>query len=510
MTATLLVSEGDAGAASVVGSIAQSLDLNNRQLHTQEIEALKDYAESLDGVDGKTAAEWLSELTLQAMRSVDRGYNYIDDNPEAQAHLDVLIAQYGETFTNGLGGVMGFLNEDNRKLFRNSLANTDHVIENREFYDGALADWEPKKYKKLQGHLSASDLILLNLPDLDNDSPFLLMPEELTDGLSRQERRVLGTRQLIEIATEAAQIEQRISDIDITGFFNRRAKREANSKATDLQTSTRQIIRDQIKRGRYIGVGKDVLSTAGDILSLARAFVELAVDEAIIGVDNTLIPGDWLTENTGAGVRDEQRNEAIIAAIENIPNIPAEVKQYVVGKLQEYDQAIADARFVEAGEIQGELAVAAISLVTGVGGIARSAAKGGARLVTRGSRVDGPEGRPGGGTGANNVNNSVLLNRQLAAQEIASGHAFEKHVLNQGEFAGLGIRTRAQYADHIENVLNNPSSVRYTRDGRSYHLQESTGTVVVRNPNSTDGGTAFQPQNWNEYVTTLPSRTEPY
>jgi hypothetical protein len=103
-----------------------------------------------------------------------------------------------------------------------------------------------------------------------------------------------------------------------------------------------------------------------------------------------------------------------------------------------------------------------------------------------------------------------LLNRQLAAQEIAGGHGFEKHVLQQGEFGGLGIRTRQQYASHIENVLNNPSSVRYTADGRSFHLQESTGTVVVRNPNAPDGGTAFQPQNWNEYVSQLPTRTEPY
>lgn len=31
----------------------------------------------------------------------------------------------------------------------------------------------------------------------------------------------------------------------------------------------------------------------------------------------------------------------------------------------------------------------------------------------------------------------------------------------------------------VQNLLSNPSSVRYTTDGRSFHLQESTGTVVV-------------------------------
>ena len=106
--------------------------------------------------------------------------------------------------------------------------------------------------------------------------------------------------------------------------------------------------------------------------------------------------------------------------------------------------------------------------------------------------------------------NGSRLNSQYAAEEIASGHAFQKHVLEQGEFTGLGIRTRQQFSTHVENVLENPSSVRFASDGRSFYLQESTGTVVIRNPNAPDGGTAFQPQNWDDYIVTLPSRTIPY
>lgn len=98
----------------------------------------------------------------------------------------------------------------------------------------------------------------------------------------------------------------------------------------------------------------------------------------------------------------------------------------------------------------------------------------------------------------------AALKSQLVAEEIARGHAFEKHVLTQGEFAGLGIRTEKQFAEHIENVVNNPSSVRYYRDGRIVYLQESTRTVVVRNPNAE--GTAFRPDDWNDYVSRLPKR----
>jgi RHS repeat-associated protein len=100
---------------------------------------------------------------------------------------------------------------------------------------------------------------------------------------------------------------------------------------------------------------------------------------------------------------------------------------------------------------------------------------------------------------ASSLANAARLRAQLAGQEIAAGHAFEKHVLNQGEFKGLGIRTREQFAIHIENVINNPTASRELSGGRSAYWQESTGTVVIRNPRASDGGTAFQPTNGRAY-----------
>jgi hypothetical protein len=49
------------------------------------------------------------------------------------------------------------------------------------------------------------------------------------------------------------------------------------------------------------------------------------------------------------------------------------------------------------------------------------------------------------------VANAVRLKNSLSAREIAGSHAFEKHVLSQGEFPGL-IRTREQFSSHIENI----------------------------------------------------------
>lgn len=71
-----------------------------------------------------------------------------------------------------------------------------------------------------------------------------------------------------------------------------------------------------------------------------------------------------------------------------------------------------------------------------------------------------------GADGAANATNGALLNNQLAAEEIANGHAFGKHVIDQNEFGGT-ITTQQQFADQIENILNNPSATKQLSNGRS-------------------------------------------
>jgi RHS repeat-associated protein len=111
--------------------------------------------------------------------------------------------------------------------------------------------------------------------------------------------------------------------------------------------------------------------------------------------------------------------------------------------------------------------------------------------------------------GADNVALLPKLRAQLLGAEVAMGHAFGKHVVEGGEFAGLGIRTRAQFAEHVAKVVSDPSDIRYAKDGRTFYLQESSSTVVVRNPNGGES-TAFQPKNWGEYISGLPIRNHPY
>ncbi|QIM16203.1 hypothetical protein G7067_06850 [Leucobacter insecticola] len=80
------------------------------------------------------------------------------------------------------------------------------------------------------------------------------------------------------------------------------------------------------------------------------------------------------------------------------------------------------------------------------------------------------------------------LHSSLVGEEIASGHAFQKHVIDQKEFPG--ITTREQFARLIEDVVQNGQKRELT-NGKTYYWKD--GTLVIRNPRAIDGGTAYRP-----------------
>ena len=100
-----------------------------------------------------------------------------------------------------------------------------------------------------------------------------------------------------------------------------------------------------------------------------------------------------------------------------------------------------------------------------------------------------------GADGPANVVNAAGLNTQLVAEEIAGGHAYGKHVWEQGEFPG--IRTREQFAEMVENVMVNYDETRALGAGRTAFWKD--GVIVIRDPNHIDGGTAFAPAEGISY-----------
>ncbi len=91
-----------------------------------------------------------------------------------------------------------------------------------------------------------------------------------------------------------------------------------------------------------------------------------------------------------------------------------------------------------------------------------------------------------------NAVDGVRLRNHLVAEEIANGHAYGKHVVQQGEFPN--IANRAEFAAEIESFLESPDTIsRDLSGGRSAFWNPTRGTVLIRNPGASDGGTYFRP-----------------
>jgi hypothetical protein len=104
---------------------------------------------------------------------------------------------------------------------------------------------------------------------------------------------------------------------------------------------------------------------------------------------------------------------------------------------------------------------------------------------------------------ASSVKQAQLLRNSLISEELGAGHAFEKHIVKQGEFPGW-IRTRSQFTQHIEQVLNDPlTHSKVLSNNKTAYWHSPTSTVVIRNPNAIDGGTVFQPLNGINYFREL-------
>jgi filamentous hemagglutinin len=86
------------------------------------------------------------------------------------------------------------------------------------------------------------------------------------------------------------------------------------------------------------------------------------------------------------------------------------------------------------------------------------------------------------------------------ADAISKGHAYGKHVLGEGQFDGA---TPGEFADIIQNVMENPSVTRALSNGRTAYYDANSGLVVIVNPNASDFGTAFVPANPLQYFNGL-------
>jgi hypothetical protein len=85
-----------------------------------------------------------------------------------------------------------------------------------------------------------------------------------------------------------------------------------------------------------------------------------------------------------------------------------------------------------------------------------------------------------------------------AAEDIANGHAFDKHL---GEFPE--VSTRQEFQQVIDNVIENPTDSKSLSNGRTAYYDSQSNTLVITDPSSADGGTAFRPTNGVGYYNGL-------
>ncbi len=67
----------------------------------------------------------------------------------------------------------------------------------------------------------------------------------------------------------------------------------------------------------------------------------------------------------------------------------------------------------------------------------------------------------------------------------------------------MGFRTRAQFAEFINDTMANPAAVKSLGGGRTAYWNDQYQAVVVHNPRAADAGTVFQPKNGRAYFDNL-------
>ena len=87
------------------------------------------------------------------------------------------------------------------------------------------------------------------------------------------------------------------------------------------------------------------------------------------------------------------------------------------------------------------------------------------------------------------------------AGRIAAGHAYDKHVVAEGQFPG--VASRAAFAAVIQGIIEHPTAARPLSSGRTAYWDAASGAVVIANPHDRDGGTCFKPRAGRAYFDNL-------
>ena len=83
------------------------------------------------------------------------------------------------------------------------------------------------------------------------------------------------------------------------------------------------------------------------------------------------------------------------------------------------------------------------------------------------------------------------------AKAIATGHAYEKHVVEEKLFPE--VKNKDDFVEVIANVLANPTHHRELENDREAYFDKKSNTIVIYNPHARDKGTCFRPHAGLKY-----------
>jgi len=83
------------------------------------------------------------------------------------------------------------------------------------------------------------------------------------------------------------------------------------------------------------------------------------------------------------------------------------------------------------------------------------------------------------------------------AQAISTGHAYEKHVVDEKLFPE--VKSEKDFKELIAQVIANPTHHRKLESEREAYYDKPSNTIVIYNPRARDKGTCFRPKAGLKY-----------
>jgi hypothetical protein len=93
------------------------------------------------------------------------------------------------------------------------------------------------------------------------------------------------------------------------------------------------------------------------------------------------------------------------------------------------------------------------------------------------------------------------VKQQKIAKAIGTGHAYEKHVIDEKLFPE--VKSEKEFVELIAKLLANPTHHRELENDREAFYDKKSNTIVIYNPRAKDNGTCFRPRAGFKYYENL-------